>query len=397
MKKAYLGLAGLTLVIPAIISAWKAWRERLDPPKYCSWLDVLAPPPDYRFLFYIVIVVAAVLILILLKINKDRLKNFDRSQVTKRIIALGLLSFASLLVYAALSRQCVICHDTNGIVYFPLWLKGEAANVVREMGGRYETLDALGETSTPKLIREMPGFSLAINVTTALFLLAYAGIFLPLTTLLGLLTFYEEKSALPGTVEKMIRILFLAANPGDTETLRIDEEVREIDDKIRKAQFRDRFDLEQQWAVRVDDLQDHLLRYQPDIVHFSGHGSEANEIILQDESGNSHPVSARALGNLFSTLKGNTRCVVLNACYSEPQAQAIAKHIDCVVGMSSAITDDAARSFAAAFYRALAYGRDVQTAYDSARVQIELENLKEEDTPRLIIRESCKAEDIKFV
>ena len=181
-----------------------------------------------------------------------------------------------------------------------------------------------------------------------------------------------------------VKVLFLAANPKDTNPLRLDEEIRSIDLALQQAEFRDKFDIKQHWAVRVTDLQGYLLRHQPDIVHFSGHGSAVSEILLEDNNGNSRPVPPRALSQLFSILKDNIRCVVLNACYSEPQAQAIAKHIDCVIGMSNAIGDEAAISFAAAFYQALGYGRSVQAAFDLGCVQIDLENLNEQDTPKLL-------------
>ena len=83
-------------------------------------------------------------------------------------------------------------------------------------------------------------------------------------------------------------------------------------------------------------------------------------------------------------LKDNIRCVVLNACYSEGQAEAIAQHIDCVVGMSRAISDPAAMGFATAFYQALGYGRDVKTAFDLGCAQIDLESLGEQNTPKLL-------------
>jgi hypothetical protein len=76
--------------------------------------------------------------------------------------------------------------------------------------------------------------------------------------------------------------------------------------------------------------------------------------------------------------------VVLNACFSEAQAEAIAKHIDCVVGMSKTIKDRSAISFAASFYQALAYGRTVQEAYDLGCNQIYMENLSQEDVPQLL-------------
>ena len=181
-----------------------------------------------------------------------------------------------------------------------------------------------------------------------------------------------------------IKILFLAANPTDTTQLRLGQEVREIDDALRRAQYRDRFDLEQHHAVQVGDLQGLLQRYRPDIVHFSGHGSTTGEILLEDATGTRHPVTPRALSSTFSLLKDNIRCVVLNACFSRIQAEAIAQHIDCVIGMSTAITDAAAISFASAFYQAVGYGQPLKTAFGLGLARIDLENLEEQDTPQLI-------------
>ncbi len=200
----------------------------------------------------------------------------------------------------------------------------------------------------------------------------------------------SQKKDQPGPGEgtqaaRPVRILFLAANPKDTLPLRLDEEVKAIDDALlQRSEFRDRFELVQQWAVGVSDLQGHLLRYNPDIVHFSGHGSASNEIILEDTFGNSQPVSTRALSQLFAILKGNIRCVVLNACYSEAQAQAIAEHIDCVIGMSQAIGDVASLNFAKSFYQALGYARDIHTAYLLGLSQIDLDGLEDQDKPRLL-------------
>ena len=184
-------------------------------------------------------------------------------------------------------------------------------------------------------------------------------------------------------MSRKVKILVLATNPGETDHLRLDQEVREIDEALRKSRFRDRFQLDQQWAVRVSDLQPLLLRYKPDIVHFSGHGSESSEIILEDSEGNSKPVAHSALSRLFSLLKDNIQCVVLNACYSEVQAEAIVQHINCVVGMSGAIGDEAAISFSEAFYGALGDGKDIKTSFELGCNQIDLENLNEQDTPKL--------------
>jgi len=185
-------------------------------------------------------------------------------------------------------------------------------------------------------------------------------------------------------VSRPIKILCLAANPSDTARLRLDKEARAIDEALRLSEFREGFDIKQHWAVRVADLEGCLLRHKPDIVHFSGHGSKSSEIILEDSSGNRHPVSVRALSRLFSVLKDNIRCVVLNTCYSEQQAVAIAGSIDCVIGMSKGVGDSAAISFAAAFYQALGFGRDVKTAFDLGCIQVDLESLDEQDVPKLL-------------
>lgn len=186
------------------------------------------------------------------------------------------------------------------------------------------------------------------------------------------------------TTDETIRILFLAANPKDTVTLRIDAEIRAIRLALRKAHFRDRFVLEFPGATQLQDLEELLLQYQPHIVHFSGHGTSASEILFEDEAGNSCPAPIHSLSRLFAILKDNIRCVVLNACYSEPQVKAIAQQIDCVIGMTTAIDDEASIRFSIAFYQALAYGRTIQTAFDLALNRIEIEGLPTQDTPQLV-------------
>ena len=146
--------------------------------------------------------------------------------------------------------------------------------------------------------------------------------------------------------------------------------------------------------MQVSDLQGLLLRHKPDIVHFSGHGDRSSQIILEDNHGRSQPVLPLALSTLFSKLKDNIRLVVLNACYSEPEAKAIAQHIECVVGISGRITDQATIPFAFSFYQALGYGKSIKTAFELGCGQIGLEGLDEEDKPKLL---TLKADSGDFV
>lgn len=190
----------------------------------------------------------------------------------------------------------------------------------------------------------------------------------------------------------MTRILFLAASPKGVPSVRLDEEIRTIEERIRLSKMRDLFDVKQQWAVRSSDLHWALLRHEPEIVHFAGLGTAAGEIVLEDEFGKSLPVSAKGMGHLFSILKDRVRCVVINACYSKKQAHAIAKHIDCVIGMSRAGRGRAAIWFAAAFYQALGFGRTIRTAFDLACNQLQLEGLNRDVSPVLITVDSAAAD-----
>src|ERR1700730_1289523 len=99
-----------------------------------------------------------------------------------------------------------------------------------------------------------------------------------------------------------IKILFVSANPAGTTQLKLDEEVREIEAKIRAAQHRDSLQLITKWAARPDDLLQALNEHKPHVVHFSGHGSPTEEIILLDKTGKPKLVSKEALVSLFQTL-----------------------------------------------------------------------------------------------
>ena len=180
-----------------------------------------------------------------------------------------------------------------------------------------------------------------------------------------------------------VRILFLGANPEGAPALRLDQELRDVDLALRQAEFRDRFDLRQQHAVRPSDLQAALLRHRPRIVHFSGHGM-VDGLCLEDESGQVRKVQGSVVARILGAFRKEIRCVVLNACYSRDQAEAIARDVDCVVGMSAAVGDRAAIRFSAAFYQALAFGSSVATAFDLACAQIDLEGLEEGDAPQLV-------------
>jgi hypothetical protein len=183
-----------------------------------------------------------------------------------------------------------------------------------------------------------------------------------------------------GNRNDVVKVLFLAANPSGTNHLALDEEIRAIDAKVRGAEHRDRLDLKPHFAVRLDDLSGYLMRHKPHVVHFSGHGAKSGAIILGGSGMAPQEVPPEGLADLFRVLKDNIRIVVLNACYSAKQAEAIANSIDCVVGMTDSIEDDHAIAFAAEFYQALAFGRSVQVAFDLGLTRLKNEGMADPAT-----------------
>jgi hypothetical protein len=183
------------------------------------------------------------------------------------------------------------------------------------------------------------------------------------------------------------KILFLAANPQATSRLGLDTEATEIRQGLERSKGRERFEIVTRWAVDAEELRRSLLDIEPHIVHFSGHGAGADGLVLHADEGKAKLASSEALANLFS-LFADIECVLLNACYSQVQAEAIYQHVNCVIGMNKAMGDRAAITFAVGFYDALGAGRAYDIAYKFGCSAIDFEDVVQSVTPVLLARHS---------
>ena len=172
----------------------------------------------------------------------------------------------------------------------------------------------------------------------------------------------------------MKKILILTSNP--RHDLKLDREIKDLKNVIKRSKNQSQFETEFELEVHPEELQDLLLEHEPRIVHFCGHGTGEQGLVLEDRSGGEQVVSTEALSNLFALFDKSCECVVLNACYSEVQAGAIVQHINYVVGMSHEIRDDAAIAFATGFYRALGWGKSIDEAYKFGRNAIQIQLAK---------------------
>lgn len=171
-----------------------------------------------------------------------------------------------------------------------------------------------------------------------------------------------------------VNILMLTANPKGTTALELNEEINAVEEAHQKGTQRSKFFFKPILNTKKEQLLDVLLTQSPQIVHFSGHGTGRAGLIFYGENGEADMVQGQKLARLFSRFSNQISCIVLNACYSEVQAQTIAQHIPNVIGADNAIGDPLAIRFTEGFYAALFAGRSYLDAYNMAIDNIGLSN-----------------------
>lgn len=204
-------------------------------------------------------------------------------------------------------------------------------------------------------------------------------------------SFIKEQFPDSKNEDKVWKVLFCAADPTDESRLRLPLEFREINEQLILAKQRENFRLVlPQLAVRAKDISRALLDEQPHIIHFSGHGTPDGELCFENESGKTQRVRPEVLSTLFELFADKVVCVILNACYAETQAKAIAKHIDYVIGMKKEIDDRAAIAFSVGFYQALGAGRTIEEAFKLGCAQAGFEESSARLIPVLIKKKRTK-------
>ena len=188
-------------------------------------------------------------------------------------------------------------------------------------------------------------------------------------------------------MREKIKVLFLAADPfGDRAPLELGAEMRAIDHAIQQGSAREALEFVSHFATQSGDLQGALLRHQPRVVHFAGHGDKPGVIWLEDEHGDRRTVDREALASLFRALDGGVRAVVLNGCHTLPVAQELSRVVDYAIGTRDRIPDDTAIGFSRAFYTALAFGKDVRQAFALAVSQLRVDGNDEASVLELCVR-----------
>lgn len=178
MKKLFLAASGLFAAIPGLVIL----QTGLGTP----------PGNGYKMLFGGTIEAFGALTLLLLWVNRKSIRRMRPRRLTKWALAAVVVCFVTIALYVAIYSLCVQRNEKwRGIVYFPLWLSGEVAEMVDEKGGRNAAIDEYGPRDVSEAINRMPGVGFALPLTTILHLLLYQFIFTSLAGAFGLLGIHQ--------------------------------------------------------------------------------------------------------------------------------------------------------------------------------------------------------------
>jgi hypothetical protein len=163
-----------------------------------------------------------------------------------------------------------------------------------------------------------------------------------------------------------MRVLYLASNPKDEETLRLEQEITEIQRTIDSSNA-GRADFVFLPALPYEDIEQQIAIHQPDILHISAHGTKKN-VRLADSTEGEVELTAEALRTLVSSHP--PKLMVLNACTSVDIAKEMIDTVPFALGMTEPITNLAARKSAVNLYRKLLRGESLQSAFQSAQATV---------------------------
>jgi hypothetical protein len=181
-----------------------------------------------------------------------------------------------------------------------------------------------------------------------------------------------------------LRLLYLTANPlvADPATnLRVDAEVAQVQRAVRGTLHRDYVKIDHRPAATPEDLLDGLNDLVPHVVHLSGHGGGA--AVLMDNSDVDEPqartLTFPQLGRALGTATRPPTMLLLNACDTvEGATEDLLPTVPVVIAMASSVLDNAASTFAARFYSAIASGLSIKKAFDQGVLAVEFVGLDDD-------------------
>lgn len=196
-----------------------------------------------------------------------------------------------------------------------------------------------------------------------------------------------------------LRVLYMTANP-DLD-LMTEAEVRQVQQVLRGAKYRDLVDVQLRPAATFQDLLDGLNDVCPHIVHFSGHSGESAVQFNREDitKGNGQIIDFTLLMQALSATDKPPELLVLNSCNSLEGVSVLLPAVPVIIGMSDAVPDTAAIVFSQQFYAAIASGQSVGAALRQGKLKIKAVLLDDnsDELPNFIARDDVSLDSLVLV
>ena len=160
-----------------------------------------------------------------------------------------------------------------------------------------------------------------------------------------------------------MRVLFVSSNPPWTQRLDLADEMRELMNGLQGQKVQ----LMPIPAAQRMDVKMAVTSTPIKILHFCGHATKEEGIILRDEVGHEDPVKLDTLLAKSDRIK----LVVLNACNTQSSADAIRDSVDAVIYTTRELKDDAGKLMTRVLYSELRSGKSVDEAFKAGALAID--------------------------
>jgi len=172
---------------------------------------------------------------------------------------------------------------------------------------------------------------------------------------------YQEKSNKDEAHKK--KILFFAANPCDLPKLKLEQEYLSIR-KIMKP-YRDKFDVVEEFDVTLDSFFESIYLEKPEVIHFSGFADKNDLVFCRKGDRQRHRVSYEYLAAAFKMLPRSVECLFVNTQFTNLFAKISSQTTQHAIGISGAVSDNNAISFASGYYTSLAIEGNHKKAFEN--------------------------------
>ncbi len=141
---------------------------------------------------------------------------------------------------------------------------------------------------------------------------------------------------------------------------------------------------------KTEPLLADIVKYEPQVLHFSAHGITQPLPTNITEKGDIIEITNTVLAEITRGVE----CVVLHAAQSGFQLGNISQHVPFVIMIPGRWNDRETIAFSSAFYEALGFGKDIESAFKLAEMSILLETPDECDLPILVTQDKKQTKTV---